>query len=84
MPPPRKILAAMRVVIGSKGAGAGLGRGELWPGTSSMLSKVAWTTWERSRVFIIYYVFRVKKSFEYLYRTQVQLLPCLVSNSLTD
>ena len=50
MPPPRKILAAMRVVMGSKGAGAGLGRGELWPGTSSMLNKVAWTTWERSRV----------------------------------
>ena len=52
MPPPRKILAAMRVVIGSKGAGAGLGRGELWPGTSCMLNKVARTTWERSRVFM--------------------------------
>ena len=52
MPPPRKILAAMRVVIGSKGAGAGLGRGELWPGTSCMLNKVARTTWERSRVFL--------------------------------
>ena len=52
MPPPRKILAAMRVVIGSKGAGAGLGRGELWPGTSCMLNKVARITWERSRVFM--------------------------------
>ena len=45
-------MAAMRVVIGSKGAGAGLGRGELWPGTRRMLSKVARTTWERSRVFM--------------------------------
>ena len=42
MPPPRKSLAAIRVVMGSKGAGAGLGR--VWAGASIVLNKVRRTT----------------------------------------
>ena len=42
--PPRKILAAIRVVIGSNGAGAGLGRGRGWAGRSMMLNKVTRAT----------------------------------------
>ena len=42
-------MAAIRVVIGSNGAGAGFGRGRGWAGTSMMLNKVTRATWQELR-----------------------------------